>query len=76
MKTVLIAVLAATLIAGCSDEANEEGPNRQRAEREDIETVFDPVVSNIDKAKQVEQQVLDQKKKMDESISQAERDQG
>ena len=71
MKTILMAIVVAMTIAGCSEDSNE-----QQAEREDIETVFDPMVSNIDKAKQVEQQVLEQKKKMDEAISQAERDQG
>jgi hypothetical protein len=75
MKTFLIAVAALTIAAGCSESSNEQ-PAEQRAEREDIDTVFDPMVSNIDKAKQVEQQVLEQKKKMDEAISRAEQDPG
>jgi soluble cytochrome b562 len=76
MKTILIAMVAAlTIVAGCSESSNQQSAE-QSAEREDIETVFDPMLSNIDKAKQVEQQVLDQKKKMDEAISRAEQDPG
>ena len=41
-------------------------------ESTDTETVFDPLVENIDKAEAVEQQVLDQKSALDRAIEQQE----
>jgi hypothetical protein len=73
MKLVMCTVLL--ILAGCGGNAEDADTARERPVREDRETVFDPMVSNIDKAKQVEQQVLDQKRKMDEAIEAAESDQ-
>jgi hypothetical protein len=55
--TVLVLALA-----GCG------GGSESRAEREDIDTVFDPMVDTIDQAKQVEEQVMEHKRQMDEAI--------
>lgn len=38
----------------------------------DKETVFDPLVQNIDKAKEVEDKVMQQKARMDEALKAAE----
>jgi hypothetical protein len=54
------------ILSGCG--ANSDSST----EREDRETVFDPLVSNIDKAKEVEEQVLEHKRQMDEALSKME----
>jgi hypothetical protein len=70
MKTIFVITLLA--LAGCTESSTESEPE---AVYEDRETVFDPMVSTIDKAKQVEQQVLDQKIKMDEALEKMEGEQ-
>ena len=70
MRTVLLIV---TLVfAACGDGSTDE---QKEAVYEDRETVFDPMVGTIDKAKQVEQQVLEQKVKIDEALEDIEGDQ-
>ena len=43
--------------------------------KEDEETIFDPLVSNIDKANEVEAQILQSKDDLDKAIEEAEDDQ-
>ena len=62
MKILLMVVMV--MLVGCSGESSEP---EAEAEYEDRETVFDPMVGTIDKAKQVEQQVFEQKDKMDKA---------
>jgi hypothetical protein len=60
MRILLIALILA--LAGCGSGSNSS------AEREDRETVFDPMISSIDKAKQVEDQIMERKRRMDEAV--------
>lgn len=53
-------------IMGCGSAA--EPPEAA----EDKENVFDPLLENIDKAKAVEQQLMDQKDQLDRAINDAE----
>ena len=62
----LMLVTLAIVLAGCGADSDSN------AEWEDRETVFDPMVSNIDKAKDVEGQVLEHKRQMDEALSKME----
>ena len=69
MKTTIrVAVIAAVLTLGaCGGSASED-------EDKDKETVFDPMVDNIDKAREVEEQVMQQKQQLDAAIKAAEGD--
>ena len=60
MRILLIALILS--LAGCGSGSNSS------AEREDRETVFDPMISSIDKAKQVEDQIMERKRRMDEAV--------
>lgn len=62
---IMLFALALTL-AACGSDSD---PGTEPADRE---TVFDPLVSNIDKAKEVEGQVMEQKRQMDEALSKME----
>jgi hypothetical protein len=57
LLTVLIIALS-----GCG------GGGDSSAAREDRETVFDPMIGAIDKANQVEEQMMEHKRQMDEAI--------
>ena len=57
LLTVLILALA-----GCG------GASDSSAAKEDRETVFDPMIGTIDKANQVEEQMMEHKRQMDEAI--------
>ena len=66
MTTIIrAAAVAAMLALGACGGASQE---------EDKETVFDPLVDNIDKAKEVEEQVMQQKEKLDAAMKAAEGD--
>ncbi len=68
MKTsALTIVLSAVLIlfAGCGSESNEADAPRK-------ETVFDPLVGTLDRAKSVEQLPEEHKARLDEQIQESE----
>lgn len=65
MRYLLLTALM-FLTIGCQSKTETD-----EATEEDTATVFDDQVQTIDKAKQVEQQVLDQKKKVDDALEQA-----
>lgn len=60
----IIALVILVVLAGCGGGTDSEGDKK--------ETVFDPLVQNIDKAKQVEDTVMQQKAAMDQAIRDAE----
>ena len=62
MRILTLAFLLVLAACGGSNSAGEE----------DKETVFDPLVQDLDKAKQVEDQVLEQKRQLDEALKEAE----
>lgn len=64
MRLMLITLVI--VLSGCGGDSDSS------AEWEDRDTVFDPMVSNIDKAKEVEEQVLEHKRQMDEALSKME----
>lgn len=65
MRYLLLTALI-FLTIGCQSKTETDEETK-----EDTATVFDDQVQTIDKAKQVEQQVLDQKKKVDDALEQA-----
>ena len=54
---------------GCGGGA---GSDENEKPQEDKETVFDPLVENIDKAKAVEDQIMQSKDRTDQAIAEAE----
>lgn len=65
MMRILILALCLSIL-GCGD--NAEPPKAE----EDKANVFDPLLENLDKAKAVEQQLMDQKDQLDRAINAAE----
>jgi len=70
MKSLLIVLTLC--IAACGGGGDS---GRDQAAKEDIETVFDPLVSTIDKAKGVEATVLQSKDDIDKALEEADPDQ-
>ena len=64
MKFILIFILLGLI--GCDSTEKTE------AEQEDRETVFDPLVESLDKAREVEDIVMQQKRDMDAALEQME----
>ncbi|MDH4049657.1 MAG: hypothetical protein OEW68_17845 [Gammaproteobacteria bacterium] len=61
----LIALLICIGLTSCGGESSSE-------KNEEKETVFDPLIQSVDKAKAVEDTVLQQKKDMDEAMKRME----
>ena len=67
MRILTLALCLA--IAGCGDATdNDTGADAE----EDTETVFDPLVGSIDKANEVEKQVLQHKDRTDQALAESE----
>jgi hypothetical protein len=66
MKTIAL-LLAALLLAGCRG-----GDREPPAAAGDEEGVFDPLTDQVDQAKAVEGQIMDQKEAVDEALQRAE----
>lgn len=65
-----VLVLALSLnFVGCGGGANSDA---QEAPEEDKETVFDPLIGTIDKAKGVEGEIMQSKDRRDQAIAEAE----
>ena len=62
----LVALVLCLTLMGCGSDTESESAD------EDKETVFDPLVQNIDKAKAVEDTVMEQKAAMDQALRDAE----
>jgi hypothetical protein len=62
MRTIALVVFLA--LAGCGGGKDSEGNQK--------ESVFDPLVDNIDKSKEVEGKVMEQKAALDQAIKDAE----
>jgi hypothetical protein len=62
MRTIALVVFLA--LAGCGGGKDSEGNQK--------ESVFDPMVDNIDKSKEVEGKVMEQKAALDQAIKDAE----
>lgn len=65
---ILILAFCLTFL-GCGGGAGSDGNEKPE---EDKETVFDPLVENIDKAKAVEDQIMQSKDRTDQAIAEAE----
>lgn len=61
--------LAILLAAGCG---NDGAAPQSNAEPEDTDTVFDPMVDTIDRAKEIEELAKQRKAEMDERLKQME----
>jgi hypothetical protein len=59
-----MAMAAASLMAGCPGEVEPQA----EADVEDSESVFDPLTDQVDKAKDVEAQVMQRKDDVDEAL--------
>ena len=57
------------LIAGCGGAKDNDTSSDVE---KDTDTVFDPLVGNIDKAKEVESQVLQHKDRTDQALAESE----
>ena len=67
MKILILAVCLS--LVGCGGGANSDGNEKPE---EDKETVFDPLVGNIDKANDVENQLMESKARRDQAINESE----
>jgi hypothetical protein len=67
MKTIVL-LLAGLVLGGC----NGGGDQEPAAAVEDEAGVFDPMTDQVDKAKAVEEQLMEQKEAVDEALQQAE----
>lgn len=65
---VLILALCMTIV-GCGGGSDTDAENEAE---EDKETVFDPLVGNIDKAKDVENQLMEHKDRTDQAVAESE----
>ena len=63
----ILALMMCLMLSGCGNE-----PADDAASQEDKETVFDPLIESVDKAKGVEDTVMQQKKDMDEAMQRME----
>ncbi|HSD71039.1 MAG TPA: hypothetical protein VLB07_15885 [Woeseiaceae bacterium] len=66
MKILTLIVLS-LILSACGDEAANHS-----ADEEDEESVFDPLIESVDKAKAVEDTVMQQKDDMDEAMQRME----
>ena len=60
------------LLVGCGSSEDTETDTTDATEAQDVETVFDPLIESIDKAKAVEDIVMLQKQQMDEALKKME----
>ncbi|MCH7854649.1 MAG: hypothetical protein IIB76_09990 [Proteobacteria bacterium] len=60
------------LLVGCGSSEDTETDTTDATEAQDVETVFDPLIESIDKAKAVEDIVMQQKQQMDEALKKME----
>ena len=60
------------LLVGCGSSEDTETDSTDATEAQDVETVFDPLIESIDKAKAVEDIVMQQKQQMDEALKKME----
>lgn len=60
------------MLVGCGSSEDTETDTTDATEAQDVETVFDPLIESIDKAKAVEGIVLQQKQQMDEALKKME----
>jgi len=65
----ILSLVLSLLVAGCGDAADSD--TRQEVE-EDKESVFDPLLDSIDKAKNVENQVMQHKDRTDQALAESE----
>ena len=70
MKFISIFLLLVTVACGSSENTATEATEAE--ETQDTETVFDPLLETIDKAKAVEDIVMQQKQQMDEALKEME----
>jgi len=68
LSRVLVLALSLTF-AGCGSGENSD---EKEEPVEDQETVFDPLVGSIDKAKGVEEQIMQSKDRIDQAIAESE----
>ena len=64
---ILTLIVFCLMLPGCGNEPADES-----ATHEDEETVFDPLIESVDKAKGVEDTVMQQKEDMDEAMREME----
>ena len=67
MKILLLALCLT--FAGCGGGTDSDAKNEAE---EDKETVFDPLVGNLDKANDVEAQLQDHKDRTDQAVAESE----
>jgi len=60
------------MLVGCGSSEDTETDTTDATEAQDVETVFDPLLESIDKAKAVEGIVMQQKQQMDEALKKME----
>lgn len=68
----VISILLLLLMVACGSSENTGTEATEAEETQDTETVFDPLLETIDKAKAVEDIVMQQKRQMDEALKEME----
>jgi Skp family chaperone for outer membrane proteins len=64
---ILALIVFCLMLSACGNESADDA-----ASKEDKETVFDPLIESVEKAKGVEDTVMQQKKDMDEAMQRME----
>ena len=67
-----ISIFLLLVMVACGSSENTETEVTEAEETQDTETVFDPLLETIDKAKAVEDIVMQQKRQMDEALKEME----
>lgn len=68
----VISILLLLMMVACSSSENTGTEATEAEETQDTETVFDPLLETIDKARAVEDIVMQQKRQMDEALKEME----
>jgi len=66
MKLFSIAIIF--LLAGCGSPEDKSSQSTETGDDASVESVFDPMVESLDKAREVEGVVMQQKQQMDEAL--------
>lgn len=68
----VISILLLLMMVACGSSENTGTETTEAKEMENTETVFDPLLKTIDKAKAVEDIVMQQKEQMDKALKEME----
>jgi hypothetical protein len=76
MRILALALILTVASCGGPEPTGNGDTGSEERDNEEQETVFDPLVGTIDTARKVEDQVMGQKRQLDEALREAENDDG